>query len=142
MKHINSSLRNYYEFFVLLTCSIMSTDDKSPRALPEHSQVTSGSTDLLHNIIPLIVTATVCAVLSIYSFYITPWSCGPKQADSHYKLSTANAYNKGISVLKIPTPLWVLTFDIWTVSFSDEVLKGGEPERGKNPHLEVPSFQS
>lgn len=31
MKHINSSLRNYYEVFVLLTWSSVSTDDKSPK---------------------------------------------------------------------------------------------------------------
>lgn len=28
MKHFNSSLRNYYEVFVLLTWNIVSTDDK------------------------------------------------------------------------------------------------------------------
>lgn len=31
IKHINSSCRNYYEFFVLLTWRIMSMDDKFPK---------------------------------------------------------------------------------------------------------------
>lgn len=51
-------------------------------------------------------------------------------------LSIPNAYTKDISVLKIHTPLCVLTFDIWRgVDSSWEVLKGGESEKGKNLYL-------
>lgn len=81
---------------------------------------------------PLIITALVCAVLSIYSFYIIPWPCGSKQVDSHYKLSILNAYNKDISVLKIHTPLCVLTFDSWRVNSSWEVSKGVNQKEGRS----------
>lgn len=89
---------------------------------------------------PLIIIALMCAVLSIYSFYIIPWSCGSKQVDSHYKLSILNAYNKDISVLKIHTLLCDLTFDSWRADSSWEVLKGGEPERGKKLYLDRATF--
>lgn len=90
---------------------------------------------------PLTTATTVWALLSIYSFYSTPWPCGSQQGDSHYKLSIPSACNKDICVLRIHTPLCVLTFDIWVVDSRWDVLQGGEPEKGKNSYLASLAFQ-